>query len=160
MKAICFQTLTASSSSSSSSSPSATRSFRHPGCRTSFLWASPFRRWMFVGRLFGTFIGQWSNDLLGHWPITLWRQAVFLKEEHLNCRLLHILSVPNWRSRRTKRRKHALPAERRIVACYKMAGHMFTAGAERQSTGLTFTRRIKSHLPFAGIIRGSPYSPR
>ena len=24
---------------------------------------------------------------------------------------------------------------------------------------LTFKRRIKSHLPFAGIIRGSPYSP-
>jgi len=26
--------------------------------------------------------------------------------------------------------------------------------------GLTFKRRIKSHLPFAGIIRSSPYSPR
>ena len=25
---------------------------------------------------------------------------------------------------------------------------------------LTFKRRIKSHLPFAGIIRSSPYSPR
>ena len=25
---------------------------------------------------------------------------------------------------------------------------------------LTFKRRIKSHLPFAGIIRGSPYSTR
>ena len=25
---------------------------------------------------------------------------------------------------------------------------------------LTFKRRIKSHLPFAGIIRNSPYSPR
>ena len=25
---------------------------------------------------------------------------------------------------------------------------------------LTFERRIKSHLPFAGIIRSSPYSPR
>ena len=24
---------------------------------------------------------------------------------------------------------------------------------------LTFKRRIKSHLPFAGIIRSSPYSP-
>ena len=28
----------------------------------------------------------------------------------------------------------------------------------RQS--LLFKRRIRSHLPFAGIIRGSPYSPR
>ena len=26
--------------------------------------------------------------------------------------------------------------------------------------GLNFKRRIKSHLPFAGIIRSSPYSPR
>ena len=26
--------------------------------------------------------------------------------------------------------------------------------------GLTFKRRIKSHLPSAGIIRSSPYSPR
>jgi len=25
---------------------------------------------------------------------------------------------------------------------------------------LNFKRRIKSHLPFAGIIRSSPYSPR
>jgi len=25
---------------------------------------------------------------------------------------------------------------------------------------LTFKHRIKSHLPFAGIIRSSPYSPR
>ena len=25
---------------------------------------------------------------------------------------------------------------------------------------LTFKRRIKSHLPFSGIIRSSPYSPR
>ena len=25
---------------------------------------------------------------------------------------------------------------------------------------LIFKRRIKSHLPFAGIIRSSPYSPR
>jgi len=25
---------------------------------------------------------------------------------------------------------------------------------------LTFKRRIKSHLPFAGIIKSSPYSPR
>ena len=25
---------------------------------------------------------------------------------------------------------------------------------------LTFKRRIKSHLPFAGIIRSAPYSPR
>ena len=25
---------------------------------------------------------------------------------------------------------------------------------------LTFKRQIKSHLPFAGIIRSSPYSPR
>ena len=25
---------------------------------------------------------------------------------------------------------------------------------------ITFQRRIKSHLPFAGIIRSSPYSPR
>ena len=28
------------------------------------------------------------------------------------------------------------------------------------TTFLTFKRRIKSHLPFAGIIRSSPYSPR
>ena len=28
------------------------------------------------------------------------------------------------------------------------------------ATLLTFQRRIKSHLPFAGIIRSSPYSPR
>ena len=27
------------------------------------------------------------------------------------------------------------------------------------SASLTFKRRIKSHLPFAGIIRRSPYSP-
>ena len=27
-------------------------------------------------------------------------------------------------------------------------------------TALTFKRRIKSHMPFAGIIRSSPYSPR
>ena len=27
-------------------------------------------------------------------------------------------------------------------------------------TVLTFKQRIKSHLPFAGIIRSSPYSPR
>jgi len=26
--------------------------------------------------------------------------------------------------------------------------------------GLTFKSRIKSHLPFEGIIRSSPYSPR
>ena len=25
---------------------------------------------------------------------------------------------------------------------------------------ITYKRRIKSHLPFAGIIRSSPYSPR
>ena len=31
----------------------------------------------------------------------------------------------------------------------------------REGVGiLTFKRRIKSHLPFAGIIRSSPYSPR
>ena len=24
---------------------------------------------------------------------------------------------------------------------------------------LTFKRRIKSHLPFAGVVRSSPYSP-
>jgi len=30
-----------------------------------------------------------------------------------------------------------------------------------QITGvLTFKRRIKSHMPFAGVIRSSPYSPR
>ena len=28
------------------------------------------------------------------------------------------------------------------------------------SVRITFQRRIKSHLPFAGIIRSSPYSPR
>ena len=27
-------------------------------------------------------------------------------------------------------------------------------------TGLSFKRRIKSRLPFAGIIRSAPYSPR
>ena len=27
-------------------------------------------------------------------------------------------------------------------------------------SGITFKRRIKSHLPFAGIIKSSPYSPR
>ena len=30
----------------------------------------------------------------------------------------------------------------------------------KYNTNLTFKRRIKSHLPFAGIIRNSPYSPR
>ena len=30
----------------------------------------------------------------------------------------------------------------------------------RQSRSLSFRRRIKSHLPFAGIIRSSPFSPR
>jgi len=30
----------------------------------------------------------------------------------------------------------------------------------RTKGALTFKRRIKSHLPFAGIIRSSPYSPR
>jgi hypothetical protein len=29
-----------------------------------------------------------------------------------------------------------------------------------ETSGLTFKRRIKSHLQFAGIIRSSPYSPR
>ena len=29
-----------------------------------------------------------------------------------------------------------------------------------KSLKLTFKRRIKSHLQFAGIIRSSPYSPR
>jgi len=35
-----------------------------------------------------------------------------------------------------------------ILTIHKMSAH------------LTFKRRIKSHLPFAGIIRSSPYSPR
>jgi hypothetical protein len=87
---------------------------------------------MFVGRHFGTFIGQWSNDLFGHWPMMQWRKAIFLKEELLKCSLLPFASVRTCRSRQTKRRKYALPAERRIVVCYKMAGHMFTAGAERE----------------------------
>ena len=29
-----------------------------------------------------------------------------------------------------------------------------------EDPNLNFKRRIKSHLPFAGIIRSSPYSPR
>jgi hypothetical protein len=31
---------------------------------------------------------------------------------------------------------------------------------EGETPPLTFKRRIKSHLPFAGIIRSSPYSTR
>jgi len=31
---------------------------------------------------------------------------------------------------------------------------------KKQTTTLTFKRRIKSRLPFAGIIRSSPYSTR
>ena len=31
---------------------------------------------------------------------------------------------------------------------------------DTDSQELNFTRRIKSHLPFAGIIKSSPYSPR
>ena len=31
---------------------------------------------------------------------------------------------------------------------------------QTQLRKLTFKRRIKSHLPFAGIIRSSQYSPR
>ena len=31
---------------------------------------------------------------------------------------------------------------------------------KKETEYLTFKRRIKSHLPFAGIIRSSPYSPR
>ena len=37
-----------------------------------------------------------------------------------------------------------------ITISYELAG---------QNT-LTFKRRIKSHLPFAGVIRNSPYSSR
>ena len=37
----------------------------------------------------------------------------------------------------------------------KMTGDAASADAD-----LTFKRRIKSHLPFADIIRSSPYSPR
>ena len=33
-------------------------------------------------------------------------------------------------------------------------------GLSTMKTELTFKRRIKSHLPFVGIIRSSPYSPR
>ena len=33
-------------------------------------------------------------------------------------------------------------------------------GSVHRDSILIFTRRIKSHLPFAGIIRSSPYSPR
>jgi len=41
--------------------------------------------------------------------------------------------------------------------------YVFFSGLYRReaSTGiLTFKRRIKSHLPFAGIISSSPYSTR
>ena len=44
-----------------------------------------------------------------------------------------------------------------ISALVKMSHHIHTSGS---SICLTFKRRIKSHLPFAGIIRSSPYSPR
>ena len=46
------------------------------------------------------------------------------------------------------------------------AGQCVTNGSDEKDTQgfggetLTFKRRIKSHLPFAGIIRSSPYSPR
>jgi len=53
-----------------------------------------------------------------------------------------------------------------IIRIYHDAGHMnatATHGIQSDHTNtevLTFKHRIKSHLPFAGIIRSSPYSPR
>jgi len=46
---------------------------------------------------------------------------------------------------------------RRIECKY----HTSLPQLSRRNVGpLNFKRRIKSHLPFAGIIRSSPYSPR
>ena len=53
-----------------------------------------------------------------------------------------------------------------IVDTYKWLEQVYCLSSrwgallERTVTTLTFKRRIKSRLPFAGIIRSSPYSPR
>ena len=49
-----------------------------------------------------------------------------------------------------------------IIKVQPSTGHEGPQGEYRynSSLSLTFKRRIKSHLPFAGIIRSSPYSPR
>ena len=47
-----------------------------------------------------------------------------------------------------------------LVATSDPFSILFTFTFIHTSYKLTFKRRIKSHLPFAGIIRSSPYSPR
>jgi len=42
---------------------------------------------------------------------------------------------------------------------YSLNGSALAALSTAVRFSLTFKRRIKSHLPFAGIIRSSPYSP-
>jgi len=45
------------------------------------------------------------------------------------------------------------------ATCSSQVAFPTTRGFQKHRC-LTFKRRIKSHLPFAGIIRSSPYSPR
>ena len=49
-----------------------------------------------------------------------------------------------------------------VFFCYYLVFWRFAKWSleSHDSCSLTFKRRIKSHLPFAGIIRSSPYSPR
>ena len=47
------------------------------------------------------------------------------------------------------------------VWCFTLRGPITISTTEADGhISLTFKHRIKSHLPFAGIIRSSPYSPR
>ena len=48
-------------------------------------------------------------------------------------------------------RYRLMPSVQLHYIYHKLSSSFFTS---------TFKRRIKSHLPFAGIIRSSPYSPR
>ena len=52
-----------------------------------------------------------------------------------------------------------LTVDERGLFCKMMYARTDMAKGERKGAVLTF-KRIKSHLPFAGIIRSSPYSPR
>jgi hypothetical protein len=89
------------------------------------------------------------------WDVTPCRWVHIYK--HSSGTIMHFFQTP---------RRH-IPVPRALhgqshddVTCHVTDYTCFCSRMESNNVCLTFKRRIKSHLPFAGIIRSSPYSPR
>ena len=110
--------------------------------------------------------GRWAEDQQGlsatfNWQLMnfyiaavffsiLIKKLLLVDTYNKMCSLL-VLLLPRNEWERRKRYKHS------TLRTQETFPHLYFAILAGY---LTFKRRIKSHLPFAGIIRSSPYSPR